>query len=68
MQFMADNGHLIYVNDSKLQGFEYQMWPQDDYYCKNYQLIHVNTLFVDPEHVNEAHEDIEDMVDVLRIQ
>lgn len=48
---MTDNRRLIYVNDSKLQGFEYQLWPQDDYYCKNYELIHVNTLFGELDHV-----------------
>lgn len=46
---MAENTHSIYVNDTKLKGFAYQLWPQDDYYCKNYQLIHLDSLFDEVE-------------------
>lgn len=57
MQFMADNRQFIYVNDTKLQRFAYQLWPQEDYYCKNYQLIHLNGFFDDLENVNAFEED-----------
>lgn len=42
---MADNRHLVCVNDSKLRGFKYQLWPEENYYCKDYQVIYTDIFF-----------------------